>query len=82
MFVPPAPGVPPEAVGQPAVGIIAMYAGPLEEGLEALAPLKELAPPAIDMIGPIPYVQQQRLIDEGNPKGAARLLQGRVHARR
>jgi FAD/FMN-containing dehydrogenase len=55
--------------GQPAVGVIACYAGPLEEAEEALRPLREFGPPAIDMVEPMPYVQLQRIADEDYPAG-------------
>ena len=66
---PPAPFVPEPVRGQPVVGAIVTYAGPIEEGEEALRPLREFGPPGIDLVQPMPYVAVQRLIDEANPKG-------------
>ncbi len=67
---PPEPFVPEEARGKQAVGVIAFYHGPVEEGLEALAPLRDLAgPPVLDMLGPMPYTVVQQLIDAGNQPG-------------
>ena len=61
----------PEAVrGQPVVGVIACYAGPPEHAEEALRPLREFGPPAVDLIGPMPYVALQQLIDDSYPAGA------------
>jgi FAD/FMN-containing dehydrogenase len=68
--IPPAPFVTPEMVGRPALGIIATHTGTPEEGMEALAPLKELGEPLIDLMAPMPYVAIQQLLDEGNPWGA------------
>lgn len=65
---PPLPFVPPELQGKPVVGIAACYAGDLDEGMRAVAPIKALAP-AVDLLGPIPYVVQQTLIDEPNAPG-------------
>ena len=36
---------------------------------EALRPLLEFGPPAIDMVQPMPYVAVQQLLDDPNPKG-------------
>jgi FAD/FMN-containing dehydrogenase len=66
---PPAPFVPEPVRGQPVVGIVICYSGPVEEGEEAIRPLREFGPPGIDLVQPMPYVAVQRLIDEGNPKG-------------
>ncbi|HET7718671.1 MAG TPA: FAD-binding oxidoreductase [Acidimicrobiales bacterium] len=66
---PPAPFVPEPVRGQPVVGIIVCYAGPVEEGEEVLRPLREFGPPGIDLVQPMPYVALQRIIDEGNPAG-------------
>ena len=66
---PPAPFVPEPVRGQPVVGIVVCYAGPIEEGEAALRPLREFGPPGIDLVQPMPYVAVQRLIDDGNPKG-------------
>ena len=66
---PPAPFVPEPVRGQPVVGIIVCYAGPVEEGEEVLRPLREFGPPGIDLVQPMPYVAVQRLIDDGNPAG-------------
>jgi FAD/FMN-containing dehydrogenase len=65
---PPAPFVPAEAQGKPCVGIICCYAGPVEDGEKAFAPLKEFGP-AVDLVEPMPYVAVQQLLNEPNPKG-------------
>lgn len=66
---PPAEFVPEPARGKPAVGMVVSYAGPLAEGEQALAPLRQFGPPAADLVGPMPYVQLQQLIDAANPHG-------------
>src|SRR3954451_11508175 len=60
--------VPEEARGKPAVGIIATYAGDPAEGERVFQPLKDLGP-AVDMVGPMPYVAAQGLLEPGNPPG-------------
>jgi FAD/FMN-containing dehydrogenase len=66
---PPAPFVPPEVQGHPVVGVVAAYAGPVDEGEKVLAPLRSFGPPAVDIIEPMPYTVLQQLIEAGNQKG-------------
>jgi FAD/FMN-containing dehydrogenase len=66
---PPEPFVPEAARGKPAAGIIVCYAGPVEEGEQVLAPLREFGPPVLDMVEPMPYTEVQKLIDPMNPPG-------------
>jgi FAD/FMN-containing dehydrogenase len=66
---PPEEFVPEPVRGQPVVGAVAAYAGPVDEGREALRPLREFGPPPLDLVDEIPYVALQQLIDAGNPKG-------------
>ena len=65
---PPLPFVPEDLQGQKAIGIAACYAGDLEEGMRAVAPIKELAP-TVDVLGPMPYLALQTMIDEPNAPG-------------
>src|SRR4051794_3215492 len=47
---PPLPEVPPEVQGEPMIGVVAAYFGPVADGEQALAPLLDLAgPPAMVM---------------------------------
>ncbi len=69
MTAPPEEFVPEPARGQPAVGVIICYAGPVEDAEEAMRPLTEFGPPALAMVGPMPYVQIQKLIEPGSPEG-------------
>ncbi len=57
------------AEGQPVAGVALCYAGPVEEGEQALRPLREFGPPVMDMVGPMPYVAFQQVIDDGYPHG-------------
>ncbi len=66
---PPLDFVPEEARGKPAVGMIVTYAGDLDEGAKALAPLREFGPPAVDLVQPMPYTAVQQLIDPTTPAG-------------
>jgi hypothetical protein len=66
---PPAPVVPEALQGRPAIGVIAAYVGAVEEGEEALRPLREWGPPAADLVQPMPYTAFQTMIDAGNAPG-------------
>ena len=66
---PPEEFVPEPVRGQPVVGVVVMYAGPVEEGEAVIRPLREFGPPAIDLVGPMPYVAVQQLLDPPNQKG-------------
>ena len=66
---PPAPFVPEELHGQPALAVVPCYVGAVEEGERALRPLREYGPPAADLVEPTPYVVLQQLIDETYPPG-------------
>jgi FAD/FMN-containing dehydrogenase len=61
---PPEEMIPPELVGEPLVGVAGMYAGPVAEGEELLAPLREFGPPAVDASGPMPYAGFQSALDD------------------
>jgi FAD binding domain/Berberine and berberine like len=65
---PPVPFVPEEWHGRPAIGLIACWTGPLEEGEEALRPLEEW--PILGRgVGPMPYPVINTLFDELLPPG-------------
>src|SRR5215203_3501795 len=66
---PPAPFIPEHLHGKPALGIVAMYIGDADEGRDVMTPLKELGPPAVDMIQPMPYTAFQASLDPFAPKG-------------
>lgn len=66
---PPEEFVPEPARGQPAVGVLLLYAGDVDEGREVLAPLTEFGPPAANLVQPMPYVAVQQLLDPPNVNG-------------
>jgi FAD/FMN-containing dehydrogenase len=55
--------------GNKACAIVCAYAGPVEEGEHAVKVIKEFGSPVLDMIGPIPYVGQQSLLEQSMPPG-------------
>ena len=66
---PPAPFLPVEVHGKPVVGIAAMYAGPVEDGLKAMAPIMTYGTPLAVTIKPKPYREHQAFLDSGQPFG-------------
>lgn len=66
---PPEEFVPEPARGMPAVGVILLYAGDVEEGRAVLEPLTSFGPPAANLVQPMPYVAVQQLLDPPNQKG-------------
>ena len=50
--------------------IVACHSGPLAEGEAALRPIKSFGTPAMDAMGPIPYCDQNGLLDSAFPRGA------------
>lgn len=63
--LPPLPFVPPEHHGQLALIVSVVYAGDIDAGQRAVAPLRALAPPLVDAIKPMPYPQMYD--EEGGP---------------
>ena len=55
--------------GERVLAIFVCYNGAVEEGERILKPLREFGPPLADMIGPMPYVQVQRMMDDAFPAG-------------
>ncbi|WP_370277065.1 FAD-binding oxidoreductase [Pontibacterium sp.] len=60
---PPLPFLEPQYHGQPAVIIVALYNGPMEEGEQAIAPIRELGQLIADGFAPHPYVGFQQAFD-------------------
>jgi FAD/FMN-containing dehydrogenase len=65
---PPEEFVPKEVQGHPIIGVVACYAGPVDEGEIAYKPLRDLGP-VLDMLGPMPYTIVQSLLDGPAIKG-------------
>src|SRR5690606_30555624 len=57
MLAPPMPFVPPEYHGKPVIFAILVHAGSADDGARALAPLRAVANPIVDMIAPTRYGQ-------------------------
>ncbi|HZQ36368.1 MAG TPA: FAD-binding oxidoreductase [Dehalococcoidia bacterium] len=50
--------------GTPAVAMLLVYNGPLDEGERVLAPARQFGSPIADLIQPMPYCVRQTLLDE------------------
>jgi FAD/FMN-containing dehydrogenase len=68
-IAPPLPFVPADRVGDTFCAAIVHWAGPLEQGEEAMAPFREIAPVVAQMVGPMPYPALNSAFDELFPKG-------------
>jgi FAD/FMN-containing dehydrogenase len=68
-LAPALPAFPEELHGQPIVALIVCYAGPIDEGREVLRPVREFRAPALDTVGPKPYVAHQAMFDAAYPHG-------------
>ncbi|HEX2084121.1 MAG TPA: FAD-binding oxidoreductase [Solirubrobacteraceae bacterium] len=66
---PPAPFVPEHLRGRRAVGMFVCWSGDPAAGEEACAPLRAIAPPAVDLVGPMPYNEVQQLVEPTTPWG-------------
>jgi len=56
--------------GDTVVALFCCYCGPLDKGEEVIRPLKSIAVSVLDALGPMPYVAQQCLFDDGFPTGS------------
>jgi FAD/FMN-containing dehydrogenase len=72
MFAPPAPFIPEDKVGSLVLIILPVWTGSMEEGEKAMAPLRALAEPVADLVGPMPYPAIYTFTDFATePHGAA-----------
>jgi hypothetical protein len=55
--------------GVKVVVVAACHCGGIDEGEQALRPLREFGPPVLDEIGPVPYTAFQQALDANFPRG-------------
>lgn len=65
---PPEPFVPPELQDNLVLAMAALYVGDPEPGASVVQPLKDLGP-AVDLVGPMPYIAFQAALDGTAPWG-------------
>src|SRR5215216_46384 len=66
---PPLPVIPEEWHGKKVAAFIAASTGPVDEGAALVQPLRDVAAPIADLLGPMPYRALQTLLDPLWPKG-------------
>jgi FAD/FMN-containing dehydrogenase len=76
LVAPPVPFLPEAVHGQAVLGLLGVYAGSVEDGERAAQPLRTLAEPVADLMGPMPYTAMQSLIDPLWPAGAHNYFTG------
>src|SRR5262249_19784021 len=69
MSAPPAPFVPEQYQGATGYALLLGGFGPPEDHQRAAEQVRASMPPLFEFVTPIPYVQLQQMIDEGNPWG-------------
>src|SRR5919106_1227518 len=77
MPTPPMPGVPEDLVGQLVAWVLLVHAGRLEDGEAAVAPLRSVAEPVLDTVGPMPYpkmFEEPEGAEEYHPTAVARTM--------
>jgi len=63
------PVVPRDLVGRHVISVAACYAGPVDAGEKAVAPLKHFGQPVLDACQPKPYLAHQSMFDPSFPPG-------------
>ena len=66
---PPADPFPPEIQGGPALAVAMAWTGDMAEGERVVSSLRAECPPAVDLMGPMPYVALQGMLDQTAPHG-------------
>ena len=67
----PAPGLPRDTQGTQVAALVACWAGPQDDGLEVVRPLRTLGTSLADLLTPMPYLTLQQLVDPLWGPGAA-----------
>jgi FAD/FMN-containing dehydrogenase len=73
---PPLPAIPEEWHGKKVAILIAVCAGPVEDGEALVRDLRAIAEPVADLLGPMPYTFMQSLLDPLWPKGINAYFKG------
>jgi FAD/FMN-containing dehydrogenase len=55
--------------GSPVAAVALCYNGPLRKAQKTIKPLRKFMTPLVDQVGPISYVDMQRILDAGFPSG-------------
>jgi UDP-N-acetylenolpyruvoylglucosamine reductase len=68
-IAPPLPFIPEDRHGEPFLIFVTCWAGPIEQGEQALEPLRGVAPVVAEMVGPMPYPALNSAFDALVPAG-------------
>jgi FAD/FMN-containing dehydrogenase len=68
-IAPPLPFIPEDRHGDTFIAMVACWAGPIEEGEEALKPFHDVAPVVAEFVGPMPYPALNSAFDGLVPPG-------------
>ncbi|HEY1284698.1 MAG TPA: FAD-binding oxidoreductase [Solirubrobacterales bacterium] len=68
-MAPTLPFIPVELQGKPVVAVVCCFAGSVEAGEEAIAPLKAFGSPVLDLCEPKPFLEHQSMFDPSFPHG-------------
>jgi FAD/FMN-containing dehydrogenase len=66
---PEGPMFPEEMQGQNVLVLVGVYSGPIEQGEEAIRPLRAFDTPIADLSGPVSWLEAQRFFDANYPDG-------------
>ncbi len=69
LTAPPVEPFPPDLRGRPVAVISVAWCGDLDAGERVLAPFRAQCRPALDLVGPMPYVALQSMLDATAPHG-------------
>jgi FAD/FMN-containing dehydrogenase len=69
LTAPPGPPFPEDLQGRRVAVVSVAWSGDLAEGERVLAPLRAACPAALDLVGPMPYVALQTMLDQTAPPG-------------
>jgi FAD/FMN-containing dehydrogenase len=69
LVVPPGPPFPEHLHGKTMCGIVWCYTGSMERAEEVFRPIRQVGPPALDLVGPLPYPALQSMFDVLYPPG-------------
>jgi FAD/FMN-containing dehydrogenase len=76
LVAPPLPFLPEEAHGKTFCAILATWAGPIEKGEAAFAPIRDLGERVGELVAPMPYPAVNSLFDELDPPGLQNYWKG------
>ena len=68
-IAPPLPFIPEERHGEPLCAVVSCWAGPLDQGADVLASVRDVATPVAEMVGPMPYPALNSAFDALVPPG-------------